>query len=137
MGTKWTLEDLQRLANNGVKVEGLTPVVQPKKKKQSRKEARQLFEMKQWLTILGIKFTPEYRFHEFRKFRFDIALEDHKIAFEYEGIFSSKSRHTTAKGYTRDSDKYNLAQTMGWRVFRYTSLNYKNFLSDVKTLLEI
>lgn len=91
----------------------------------------------QWLTILGIPFETEYRFDDDRKFRFDIVLKAQKIAFEYEGIVSAFSRHTNIKGYTRDTEKYNLAQAQGWRVFRYTALNYKNFLSDLKMLLNL
>ncbi len=89
------------------------------------------------MRILGenkIDFITEYRFHDVRKFRFDIALQPLKIAIEYEGVMSKKSRHTTNSGYTRDADKYNLAQQMGWKVYRYTTLNYKNFESDLKAI---
>lgn len=134
MSTRWTIQDLERIAARGVKVEGIAIKTVQKKPKAKQKEAKALQEMKQWLCSFKIPFESEYRFHEFRKFRFDIALLEHKLAFEYEGIISAKSRHTNMKGYTRDADKYNLAQSMNWRVIRYTALNYRNFLSDLKNM---
>jgi hypothetical protein len=57
-----------------------------------------------------------------------------KIAVEYEGLMSRKSRHTTIKGYNADTDKYNRAQILGWRVVRVTALNYQTV---IETLNEI
>ena len=57
------------------------------------------------------------------------------IAIEYEGIYSKKSRHTTQEGYNRDTQKYNLATTNGWRVLRYTADNYKNLETDLLKML--
>lgn len=91
--------------------------------------------MKLSLIANGIPFQSEYRFHPVRRFLFDIALPEHKIAIEYEGLNSDKSRHTTKKGYTGDCEKYNLAQSMGWRVLRYTALNYRNMITDLRNLL--
>lgn len=135
MKRKWTSADLQKLADNGINVVGFASAAV--KKRKPRSEAPQLLEMKQCLTVLGIPFESEYRFDDKRRFKFDIALEKHKIAFEYEGIVGKFSRHTNIKGYTRDTEKYNLAQSKGWRVFRYTALNYKDFLSDLKILMSL
>lgn len=101
-----------------------------KKAKILKKEARQLLWMKLWLFAAGIEFTPELRFAPPRRFRFDIAIPSRMIAIEYEGIFSKKSRHTTHAGYSKDTEKYNLAVSLGWKVYRYTSMNY-NQLSDL------
>ena len=54
------------------------------------------------------------------------------IGIEYEGIFSTKSRHTTITGFTGDIDKYNHAQRLGWTIYRYTSKNYKEVLGDLR-----
>jgi very-short-patch-repair endonuclease len=83
----------------------------------------------------GIEFVKEYRFHSTRRFRFDIAILEHRIAVEYEGIFSAKSRHTSIKGYTKDCEKYNLATVNGWRVLRYTAKNYGQAVSDVMKII--
>lgn len=106
-----------------------------KKEKVKKSEPKGLLEIKRVLTVAGIPYECEYRFHEYRKFRFDIAIVEEKIAIEYEGIFSKKSRHTSVKGYSVDADKYNLAQQLGWKVFRYTALNYDRFKEEIKTLI--
>ncbi|HEX8575784.1 MAG TPA: hypothetical protein VF677_05780 [Flavobacterium sp.] len=82
-------------------------------------------------------YTMEYRFDEFRKFRFDYAIPSVMIAIEYEGIMSSKSRHTTVGGYSKDIEKYNLAVTQGWKVLRYTAMNYQDLYTDLEKLLHI
>ncbi len=93
--------------------------------------------MKLLLTIEGIKFETEVKFHPTRKWRFDIALTEKKIAIEYEGgVFGGgKSRHTTGKGYAGDALKYNEAQKLGWRVLRYTSNGYSKLIEDLKQIL--
>lgn len=92
-------------------------------------------EMKLLLDIEGIKVVCEYRFHPVRKWRFDFAIPEKKIALEYEGIFAGKSRHTTVTGYTADTEKYNEAARLGWRVFRYTKQTYGKVIQDIKELL--
>lgn len=106
-----------------------------KSKQVPKKTPTGLLEIKRTLTINGIKYEEEYKFHPERKFRFDLAIIDEKIAIEYEGIFSQKSRHTSVKGYSTDADKYNLAQQLGWKVLRYTAMNFKNFDKDIKELI--
>lgn len=88
---------------------------------------------------LGIPYLKEHKFHPDRKWRFDygvmITPSGGKAAFEYEGIMvgsKGKSRHTTVKGYTGDTEKYSASAALGWRVFRYTALNYKNIYEDLK-----
>ena len=80
-------------------------------------------------------YETEYKFHPKRKFRFDWAIPSIKVAIEYEGIVSDKSRHTSLQGYTNDCNKYNLAISMGWRVLRYTALNYSNLNEDLKNFI--
>jgi hypothetical protein len=81
-------------------------------------------------------YVREHKFLENRRFKFDWAIPNLKIAIEYEGVISDKSRHTTINGYSGDCVKYNLAATQGWRVLRYTALNYQNFEDDLKKILE-
>jgi very-short-patch-repair endonuclease len=78
---------------------------------------------------------PEYKFLTDRKFRFDYAIPDKKIAVEYEGIMGGKARHTSVTGYTKDTEKYNLAAINGWRVLRYTALNVSNLKDDLQKIL--
>jgi len=60
----------------------------------------------------------EHQFHPTRKWRFDFAYPDIKIAFEYEGGIFSNGAHTRGKHFQSDCEKYNTATMMGWRIFR-------------------
>ncbi|MHC4307344.1 MAG: hypothetical protein ACYSR7_01815 [Planctomycetota bacterium] len=73
----------------------------------------------------------EYRFHSSRKWRFDFAWPDSKIALEWEGIISRKSGHTTVVGYTSNCEKYNAALLDGWSVYRITALHRKAYIMDL------
>lgn len=77
----------------------------------------------------------EFMFDPERMWRFDFAVPKKKIAWEYEGLNSKKSRHTTKTGFTGDTEKYNEATAQGWRVIRYTALNYKDLIRDLNKLL--
>ena len=67
----------------------------------------------------GIPHVREYRFHSVRKWRFDYAVLDYKIAIEVEGGIFSSGRHTRGKGFANDCEKYNTATSCGWAVLRY------------------
>lgn len=115
-----------------------TGILSPVRKKTviKRAEARPLTEIKLMLQLMNVDFVAEHKFHEERKWRFDIAIPSLKIAIEYEGIMSRKSRHTTITGYSKDCDKYNAATIAGWRVLRYNALNYKSVGEDMMSLIK-
>lgn len=71
--------------------------------------------------------TPEkeYRFHSTRRWRFDFAFVDKKIGVEIEGGVWSGGRHTRGSGFLGDMEKYNEAQKLGWRIFRFTPQQLK------------
>ena len=62
----------------------------------------------------------EHRFHAVRRWRFDFAYPDQKLAIEVEGGVWSGGRHTRGAGFTKDCEKYNTALMDGWRVYRCT-----------------
>ena len=62
----------------------------------------------------------EHRFDEKRRWRFDFAWPDFKVAAEVDGGIWSGGRHTTGRGFTRDCEKLNAATLQGWRVYRFT-----------------
>lgn len=62
----------------------------------------------------------EYRFHDTRRWRFDYAIPEHKIALEVEGGVWTGGRHIRAAGFLKDMEKYNTAAAMGWQVLRCT-----------------
>ena len=110
----------------------------PGEKKKIRKVAssKNVEEIKLLLRLIGCDYDTEYRFSD-RRYMFDIVLLPIglKIAIEYNGLFSAKSRHTTISGYSKDREKINLAISMGWKVLEYTPLNYTNVVDDVKRLI--
>lgn len=81
------------------------------------------------MSIPGI--IQEYKFHPKRRWKFDYYNPITNQAFEYEGIFSMKSRHTSLKGYSADCEKYNEASNMGIKVYRFTALNFKSVLNYI------
>ena len=77
----------------------------------------------------------EYRFHLKRKWRFDFAWPDQKLAVEIEGGTYRKSRHTSGTGFHNDCEKYNAAVLEGWKVFRFDS-RMVNSLDAIRTITE-
>lgn len=69
------------------------------------------------LNIIAIK---EHIFHPIRKWRFDYAIIEHKIAVEVEGGVYTGGRHTRPVGFLGDMEKYNAGTLLGWRIFRVT-----------------
>lgn len=137
MNNRWTIKDIERkglvIAGNGFNPKKPPVIKIPKAQKRDSKE---IAHIKSVLSDLEIEFVCELVFAPGRKYRFDIALLSERIAIEYEGIISEKSRHTTLTGFSNDCSKYNLAQRCGWDVLRYTALNYLDFEIDLKELLK-
>lgn len=72
----------------------------------------------------------EYRFHSERKWLFDYAWPSYRCACEIEGGIWTRGRHTRALGYLRDMEKYNEAQKLGWRIFRFTPQELKKGIAQ-------
>jgi hypothetical protein len=51
-----------------------------------------------------------------RKFRFDAAWIEERVAIEVQGGTWTKGAHSSGKGLRRDFQKQNLAVVLGWRV---------------------
>lgn len=73
----------------------------------------------------------EYRFHPERRWRFDFAYPEAMVAVEAEG-----SVHRIKGRFARDLEKYNTAQLMGWRVFRFNQAMVDAGAPVVETLCE-
>lgn len=71
-------------------------------------------------SALRVECVKEYRFHPVRRWRFDYAIPEYKIALEVEGGVWNGGRHTSPVGFLNDIVKYNSATLLGWRVFRTT-----------------
>jgi len=87
-------------------------------------------------TTGAIEPEKEYRFHPERKWRFDFAFIEQKIAVEIEGNawnVRGGGRHMR----DTDLDKYNQAALLGWRVFRFSpSMLNKNPEECIDLILE-
>ena len=68
----------------------------------------------------------EHRFHATRKWRFDLAYPEIKLAVECEGGLWIRGRHNRPMGYQADLEKYNAATELGWRVLRYSDRDIKS-----------
>lgn len=64
--------------------------------------------------------TREFRFDPIRKWRFDFAWPDQKVAVELDGGIWTKGGHSTGTGIMRDMEKSNAAQLDGWLVLRFS-----------------
>nr|DAM65294.1 MAG TPA: DNA mismatch endonuclease [Caudoviricetes sp.] len=95
--------------------------IKPKKGKQKANAAalRDVFTVI-CKTDLGVECVKEHKFHPKRRWRFDYAIPEYKIALEVEGGVWTQGRHTRPQGFLGDVEKYNQATLMGWRVFRTT-----------------
>jgi very-short-patch-repair endonuclease len=94
------------------------------------------WQLKYWCIEKGVRLEKEFKFAKGRRYRADFALPDQMIIVEYEGIFSQHSRHTNKIGYSKDTDKYRLAEMEGYTVLRYTALNFKNVIQDLEKIIK-
>lgn len=74
-----------------------------------------------WAELGGPELTSEFRFHPARRWRFDYCHETAKAAIEIDGGTFVRGRHSRGVGYRNDCIKINVAQLMGYRVFRLTT----------------
>lgn len=73
----------------------------------------------------GLVFEREVRFHPVRRWRFDFAFPDRRLAVEVEGGIYGHGRHQRVGGFTADCEKYNEAALLGWVVLRVTPAQVK------------
>jgi very-short-patch-repair endonuclease len=81
-------------------------------------------EEKLWLHLRAENLplpAREFCFHPIRRWRFDFAYPDRKIAIECEGGIWTNGAHSRGKHFTSDCEKYNAAALMGWRLLRFTT----------------
>ncbi len=100
------------------------------------KGQRSKLEVTFYLQLMDAGLNPviEYVFHIGRRFRFDFAWPELKLAVEIEGgTYSKKSRHTTGPGFHTDCEKYNLAELEGWTVLRFDCRMVNDFTA-LKTI---
>ena len=74
-----------------------------------------------FLKELNVPYEKEFRFHPVRKWRADYAIPTKMLLIEIEGAVFQNGRHTRGEGYSKDCEKYNAAQILGYKVLRYTT----------------
>ncbi|WP_347473246.1 DUF559 domain-containing protein (plasmid) [Acinetobacter thermotolerans] len=103
------------------------------KTKRKRRRGKVESEGEQTLSLqlkaLKIEFEREFQFFPKRKWRADFHLVGKKILIEVEGGIWSGGRHTRAKGYLGDMEKYNAATMMGYQVIRFSTEQVKSGLA--------
>jgi len=136
----FTKKDIQMLKDRA-KIRGY--VIHPVKRSGNIPVAVKPSPQKEWLELnlqywcneRSVSLEREVKFAADRKWRFDWAIPSLMIAIEYEGIFSTKSRHTTHKGFNADTEKYNRASQDGWKVLRFTASNYKTLVNELNACI--
>lgn len=80
----------------------------------------------------------EYAFHPVRRWRFDFAWPELRLAVEVEGGVYSHGRHNRPQGFIGDTEKYNAAAEAGWTVLRYTgtAIRSGNAVEQVRTIID-
>ena len=85
----------------------------PKEKKYPCKNAyTKIYEK-----LFGGEWWAEWDFHPTRKWRFDYACPELKIAIEVDGGIFTGGRHSRGIGQKNDMEKMNNACAMGWYVY--------------------
>lgn len=89
----------------------------------------ELLDVHTQLQVLGLgSYEAEHRFCYPRRWKFDFAWPQLKIALEIEGGTWGKapSRHTTGAGFQGDCEKYNEGTLLGWAIYRVTTKQVNN-----------
>lgn len=74
----------------------------------------------------GLRWTPEYKFHPKRRWRFDYACEVAKVAVEVNGGNYAGGRHINPTAIVKEYEKYAEAAAMGWVVISCTPMTNGN-----------
>lgn len=98
--------------------------------KEEAKAKREALELHMLRDIRAVKLDSgcqtQYQFHPTRKWAFDFAWPQRKVALEVEGGTRTGGRHVRGDGYAADCEKYNSAVLAGWRLIRATGEQVKS-----------
>lgn len=69
-----------------------------------------------------IKLIKEYKFYPGRRYRWDFAAIESKVAIDIQGGIWSRGKmgHNSGSGINKDCEKFCLAASTGWLVFSLT-----------------
>lgn len=80
----------------------------------------------QLLRQLDPQWSEEHRFHPVRKWRFDFARPDIRLAIEIDGGVWTGGRHSGGQGQLDDMEKGNNAVALGWQILHFTPKQVQN-----------
>ena len=80
----------------------------------------------------------ELKFHPTRRWRFDLAWPDQKLALEVNGGDWAGGAHVRPAALTGDYEKRTAAAMMGWRIMvcRPNNLLMNDMIQNIKTALD-
>ena len=83
--------------------------------------------------------TYEFRFHDTRRWRMDMAWRKQKVYCEVQGGIFIKGRHTRGASLLKEWEKLNTASSMGWRVLfvQPSDIAKPEFIDIVKRTLAL
>lgn len=90
-------------------------------KKALKAQAPDLFLKLLQTKFKSVEVVKEFQFHPTRRWRFDYAFPEKKVAVEVDGGVWTGGRHINPAGYINDMEKLNNAAAMGWLVLRITT----------------
>lgn len=144
----WTLNDLDKKKADGKIIDFkmttekfVVPAIGGRKigKHFKRKSAGLDFIAKNlffWCQAKGLVLEEEYRFDKIRKWRFDFAVPDLMIAVEFNGgVYDRNGSHTSIEKIKKDNEKLNAASVQGWKVLRFTAVDYKDLLTELNKIV--
>jgi len=132
---RWTLEQARetkagkvffdRQGKPALKVEYTKPAESKRKKNRIASGTKyNTTVVKQYFKECGLPEPEvEFRFHPKRKWKFDFAFPQQRVALEVEGGIFTHGAHGAISGVLRDIQKYNAAATMGWLMLRCLPVN--------------
>lgn len=105
-------------------------------KKEAKYPCKDIYT-KMYDKLLGGEWWAEWYFYPERKWRFDYALPELKIAIEIDGGVFTGGRHSGGIGQKKDMEKMNAAVLTGWRVLHYTPDEkfISNTIEQIKELI--
>ena len=82
----------------------------------------------------------QYRIVPGRRYAWDVAFVEQRVAIELQGGLWSAGAHSRPKGILRDYDKHNLATAHGWRCLYFAADHLEDdpadVIAQVKSVLE-
>ncbi len=100
-------------------------------KTRGKSELEQTF-LSAWAHVHGDRLPErEYRFSLLRRWRFDFAWPHAQVAVEIQGGMFKGRGHQRPRQYAADCEKFRAAQSLGWIVLPYTTLDIRNRLAEV------